>query len=641
MYSIVPYKRFHISEADFDSKEAYIRALRPQVESLGRRVKSVRPSLHHYFKSVLTPREPSFTGSILLEQYDGFDKLISWSKRYQEVISNSGLEQGLVEAELDNVTKITLLTGNSGSNHIEPDGFITDHEVDIPTLIPVSRLLMSLMDDDRSTLVLTTARGTNHGWPTNIPGSSPINSVDMIAHIKMSSQLMDKFDGDLDAYADHIKTQSGIPEPMGASMFFRSQPTSKPTHIYGLTNLGPEYKYSEYGKWCRLRQVFGVPLFINTSLRPAAQQLKRAYRSLPNFYHTTPENTLRFLREFKEFTWFSEDISGYDKSVSYDLQIKVADHLYSQFMSAQELTLYKRTLTLGVLGPPMKTGDEGFMYNRKGQTMSGSIFTDKDGSLFNFIRICECVVAATGWTPDAVISKLNIEWAPLVFGDDCVIGYGPHVSFSREKYRERSLELGFKTEAMEGVVFLMNYYNTKENYYHGILARAMDKTVNKEYVTLDPILTAFGDGARWSRMQAHPLVKSAFERIQGIGWYNKIGVRSIHDLQNIMTDPTVSAYLVTQSQDAQKAAKVRDMMAGLTHGSLNLEDLANTPLSPSFLTAMEKILVGLSTSDSQDSELGMLSQDISEGDLYEYITWSQEMVGKPELVDLISNKQKN
>lgn len=629
MYSINEYNKFVLKEADYDGDTPWHQFVRPKLDPIGSPVKAVRPSLKRYFSGVLGYQEPHFSGSFYLESEKDFSEMINFALLTRDKLEqNKEMEQGLLEAELDNIKKITLLTGNNGSPHLEPGGLKT-HWDEIPKCLDVlSDFLMNLVSQSTYDMEnLTTGRGTNHGWPTYLPGMSPLNSVDMLIHVRLSIMLMEEYEGDLDEFELYLKKNTNISEPCSSTMYFRKQGISKPVHSYEFSEAGPTYKFSETGKWPRHRQVFGVPLFINSALRRAANKIKYGYRQLPNFNHTTPENTLTFLLSFDNFVWFSEDISGYDKSVAYELQMAVAEKIYSRFMTPEELRLYKRLQTLNVLSPPLQKGKEAFLYSREGQTISGSMMTDKDGTIFNFARIVDGVCAATGWSESATLKRLNVDWSCLVFGDDCAIGYSRKINFDKAKYEDRSKKLNFKTVGFDGVIFLMNYYNLKKGVWHGLISRAIDKTYNKEYIVDDKIVGIFGDYHRWSRNVKHPEWDRFWKFIKEKRPVANLGLRNISDLQKIISHPTIIKHIDEYGKEASKVSGVRDMLAGLTHGTLQTDGIANTPLDILEFQGIEKLLLGI-TEDKSKVSLDR-AKDLHESVVLDYINWSQLGAGKP------------
>lgn len=612
-----------------------------KVNQLGVPWMNVRPRLARYFKSVTERVEPTFTGSPLLE----FDNGVSYQKMLSFIdVYVSELEAGRygdpasggVEAELDNAKKIVLLSGQSGSGHVEVNGMVNIGGIVPNSIDVVGKLLLSSLDR-RDYGALTTARGTNHGWPTYLPGNSNLSSVDMLYHINMGNILMREYQGDLSEFEAFIKTKTGVPEPLSATMFFRKMPMGKRTDHFQLTKFGPVYTESTTGFFPRSRQVFGVPLFINSALRLSANILKKSYRSYPNLFHTTPDNTLKFLRNYAHFEWFSEDISGYDKSVSYSLQMAVADAVYSRYMTDAELRLYKNSQSLGVLSPPLRSGDDGFLYRRQGQTVSGSIWTDKDGSVFNLMRIFDGIEAATGWSPQEVARKFNVDWTCLVFGDDCVVGFRKDLSFSVEKYLDRSLELGFKTDFLPGIVFLMNVFDIEKNSWHGVGARALDKSFNKEYVVTDPVVAAFGDGMRWARIKGHIAEDELIKQFFSSKWHHERGLFTLTDLVRFCGSRTTQSYLVEYGRAAGQKAIMRDMLAGLTHGSLDIDDLANSVFSASTLDTITRLLTGQVVDEKNFHET---EKTVEKEELFDYIRWSVEGTNDniPHIIKLRDNE---
>lgn len=579
--------------------------------ALGRPISKVRPTLARFFKSALEVTEPTISGSMFLSKPADLSWLNNQLMILERKLERSGFETGLIAAEMDNLKKSILLTSAPPSKHIEVNGLFNNSPM-YPESIKLLKDYFPLSHSDRmaTPVDLTTARGTNHGWPTFMSGADSRNSVDLLVHLKLASILMDECSGDLDMFAEMVRKRSGVSEPLASSMFFRRQPTNKWSVEFNLTSTGPRFRGATKGKFCRQRQVFGVPLFINSALRPMANYIRAVYKRQANFNHKTPDDTLAFLQSFKGFTFFSEDLSGYDKSVSVGCQQALRDYYYSQCSSQAELNLYTSLSYIPVLAPPLTSTDQAFLYKREGQTISGSIFTDKDGTLINFARIANCIAAATGWSLGRTRREFNKLWTCLVLGDDCVIGYSDSVKFDRDSYNAESSRLGFKTEAFEGAVFLMNYFSLSTNSWFGIASRGLDRTFNKEYAVDDPVVDLFGTYNRVHRLENHPLGGHIIDLVCSRPAAQRAGISNYDDLRRLANSPGTLAYLISYGEKAGKQAKMRDMMAGLTHGSLLIEDIANSEFTPTQLTALEAALAGLTISDENAFASAKLPDDI-------------------------------
>jgi hypothetical protein len=581
------------------------------VSRLGRPITKVRPTLTRFFRSALDVVEPTIGGSMFMRSPKDLSWLNSRLIHLAKKLSKGDFEGGLIEAEMDNIKKSILLTSAPPGKHIEIAGLKNTSDR-YPKAIELLHEYFPVSPRDRlaTHVPLTTTRGTNHGWPTYMPGADGRNTVDLLVHLKLATILMDTFKGELPDFETYIRKECGVSEPCSASMFFRKQPFAKWTVDFKLTAQGPKYHGATKGKFCRQRQVYGVPLFINSALRSLANYIRLVYKREKNFDHRGPDDTLNFLLSFKDFVFFSEDLSGYDKSVSVGCQRALALHYYGKVGSKEEMTLYGHLSYLPVLAPPLTSGDSAFLYAREGQTISGSIWTDKDGTLINFARIADCVAAATGWSAGKTRRNFNKSWTALVLGDDCVIGYSSTVDFDRDKYNAKSVELGFKTESFEGAVFLMNYFDLKRRTWYGIAARGLDRTFNKEYDVDDPIVDLFGSYNRLSRLENHPMGPEINEMICSRPAANSAGISNYAELKHLANSKFVLDYLVKYGDAQGKRAKMRDMLAGLTHGTLDIGDISNTTFSLAQLTALEAALVGMTVSDENASAEARMPEDM-------------------------------
>jgi hypothetical protein len=229
---------------------------------------------------------------------------------------------------------------------------------------------------------------------------------------------------------------------------------------------------------------------------PHAWAIKARQSQVPALWHFGPSDVAAKVkaRHRPGWRWFSDDISKYDQSVSDKHQRELAELVIGPLVGFTAAAFKLQWKDLPLLGPPLSTSFEAFLYDKKGMTPSGDLMTALDGTLINFARILHCMAVATGRSLREVLAGRDIWWACLVQGDDTVLGVsGP---FDEEKYITASTLLGYGTKMVPGVVFLMHAVDPVSGRWAPLASRVFQQTVFNEYGGTSPAVELFSFIAR-------------------------------------------------------------------------------------------------------------------------------------------------
>jgi len=259
---------------------------------------------------------------------------------------------------------------------------------------------------------------------------------------------------------------------------------------------------------------------------PWAWTIKARQSQIPFLWHYGPEDVAAklFALHRRGWQWFSDDISGYDQSVSDTHQRELLKHVI-QPLAGEEAARFKLAWKdIPLLGPPLDRSAEAFLYSKKGMTPSGDLMTALDGTLINFARVLRCVARASGATLRATLDGLGHWWACLVQGDDTVLGV--RSGFNLAQYAVESEALGYKTKLLPGAVFLMHHITPETGDWAPLAARVFQQTVFNEYPGVSMAVELFSWVARtpgqfWMR---NPWAPEIAQALAGAPAFTRYGV---------------------------------------------------------------------------------------------------------------------
>jgi hypothetical protein len=537
----------------------------------GEHIRRVGPNLFRWASGRLAPRFPEPGGTVFCQSWADVEWATTHTLRLMERLPSAGLEDGVLEAELDNGSKAVLESGHTGCGHMSPEGITNTADVDMPGLPQFARWLLTREPPYRSDydMDMKITRGTSHGWPSYVSGGDPGTNVDLAAHFWLAGMLAEE-QGDLSRFAErYAREVQPHPIPISAVMFSRAGPSKKAAQHYKPHADGIFFESESVGYFCRERQVFAVPTFLNLYLRPAATRVKYWLRSDPSFKHGTGAETARKIRELSHLTFVSEDINGYDRSVTRKMQSSLLRHVYAHILTPEEQVAYDQLQELPILAPPLKRGEQGFLYARSGMTASGSIFTSNDGSILNAASIGYSVAKALDIPLDEVWNLKGSRWDMLVLTDDCVVGFDKWDATIERKYLAARKETGLSTSTFRGVVFLMTCVDTRTYEVTGVLTRALSKTFFRERPSRSLLVDLLGLYYRWDRSTGHPLFEVTWqEAIAAHPEARALGLVTFDRLARIVEHPSFVAQVLKDAQQTAVAKALRDLLTGIGHGDL-------------------------------------------------------------------------
>jgi hypothetical protein len=226
-------------------------------------------------------------------------------------------------------------------------------------------------------------------------------------------------------------------------------------------------------------------------------RFKTRIQQIPFFYHRGAKDIAAKVRGVHRpgWTWVSDDISGYDQSVSDKHQRELANLIWARLISGDFSSFKNSWKDLPLLGPPLQLGQEAFVYIKRGMTPSGDLTTALDGTLINAARVLHCAARAMGTTARMAREAWGSSWCAFIQGDDTILGFKSD-AFDVAQYEAASAELGYDTKVVPGVVFLMNLIEPTTGTWAPLASRVFQQTVFNEYGGRHPAVELFAFIAR-------------------------------------------------------------------------------------------------------------------------------------------------
>jgi hypothetical protein len=313
-----------------------------------------------------------------------------------------------------------------------------------------------------------------HGWP-----DYRTSDLSFLLHALWAASS-----NDFESLARHGEVLAAILDedtPLSAAMGNRTGPLGKPVAALSRDADGAFVDAELTGLCCRRRIVYMMPSGGNMWQVPYTWQIKSAQMQLPELWHYGPADCAAKVHAAHQdgWSWWSDDISAYDQSVSDTHQKELIQEVYLPMAGARACEFFRSWKDIPLLGPGLSTNDEGYLYTKQGMTASGDLKTALDGTHINFARVLRCVAAATGQTLAATVAGLRRWWFCLIQGDDTVLGMSK--PFSEAVYMDTSAALGYSTKLTNGVVFLMHAINPITGSWAPLTSRVFQQTVFNEY----------------------------------------------------------------------------------------------------------------------------------------------------------------
>lgn len=307
--------------------------------------------------------------------------------------------------------------------------------------------------------------------------------------------------------------------PLQAQVYTRTGATAKTLDAVVPTATGAVVAAKLTGLAPRRRVVFGMPSAGNMLEVPGAQRIKYALGQTVWGWHTGHDNVHEKLRRLVASTKVKEvkqdDISGYDTSVDELHQREVIDIVQRPYIGEALCRFRKQWKDIPLLASSPDTVHEAFLNRKKGQTSSGEIFTNIDGTTINAARILMAAAAAMRVTALDAARQWGIRWFFLCQGDDTLIGTPS--GWDWEAYIAESARLGYTCKVADGAVFLMRYHDLRRGVHTALASRVLQQTWFNEYGGQSEEAELFALAARGEGFDASPWGKHVFEVLRATG----------------------------------------------------------------------------------------------------------------------------
>lgn len=443
---------------------------------------------------------------------------------------------------------------------------------------------------------------TNAGAPVFVKGMSA--KVVSAALFGASPVLSDLVAGSI-----HFSRATGLPESVA--------------HAYGLATrtvpvykMLPQYRFAggyDYdivaeaaGIEVRRRQVLMAPSGANRLLRPAYAALNSARRRIPGMWHPGGPDVVPLATKIFHY---ESDISGYDKSVTPELQDAVA-FVWKKYLPDLELQIrfFRYMDTKPVITPSwMLIPGSATVVASIGGIHSGIKLTSEFGSFVNAaatlyaLERCK-IMNATSWPSqmDAVV---------YVFGDDGRCSTNKAVD--PETWSESFAELGLKCEIVEGGVFLSRY-TLPDLHSAPVAGRIVQQTLWNEKETFGPAalgIAYLGAMARMEGVERLPAVlqRAIWSAIRHSAWIAALPKQAgVVELKRfLMTDRSVAEEIKRALEETAGIEWYADKVRASDHSptaamEVALADKAFSELNAKMKTA-EEVTDALANAVSQMS----------------------------------------
>jgi len=252
-------------------------------------------------------------------------------------------------------------------------------------------------------------------------------------------------------------------------------------------------------------------MWANLAVRQATATLMGALRAAP-MHQALPALVNGYVQSaghpFSEY--ISEDISGYDMSVTNDAFSAVMD----EFVELDEVMSVMGPVftTLPIMTPSHHPDYGAFLYHRNRVTLSGVTFTSGLGSWLNGAR-CLIILSRVMHITVQAAAKLVSEGVVvlLIMGEDTVVRLPPGVT--PQQWAEASRDIGFETKFLHGFNYLAKQYN-EAGQYTNVICRLVQNALFKEerFVQTNPDIHRMAIVSARELLTHHPM-RTIFDRL--------------------------------------------------------------------------------------------------------------------------------
>jgi len=453
--------------------------------SLGLEVRTIqRPATWHFAvppPAEKDPRHPAFSrvrldSLVLASEQAVTDALDAVAKEYQELLVHE--ESPTLTSELEHFKKFTIQKGTYGPWYVQQlgGGHLTT------TLPPVIQKIVAhvaavyAMHSPRKPYpAASDPADTNGGWPTFITHPLAKIAGGIIAETDPTA-LRDN----AEAVAQGLNLDQASCLANGLSG--RSGPVYKLRPLTRFTGSGWEHVGTWNGYAQRNRIVHMSSYAVNLGLRPVFTTLHDARMNIPGLWHAANKDfylTRQFTRTYES------DISGFDVSVTRELQTLIAWHLgeaFPRLRPALKFLLFAETLPMIA---PHWGRDSGAcsVMTFLGGTRSGLKTTAEVGTMYSTIAALYALhrqgVPYSAW-------PYYKDMALLIQGDDVLIASNKPVQ--TDDWADAYSRMGLKSKLVPGDMFLSRHHDL-EGQPFPCAGRIIQQTLSNEHEkTGDPAI---------------------------------------------------------------------------------------------------------------------------------------------------------
>jgi hypothetical protein len=363
---------------------------------------------------------------------------------------------------------------------------------------------------------------TNAGYPCFTGGfAARLSSGALLGHNDTTDALV----AQASSFNDHVFLPHATAFAFGLAS--RQGPLYKKMPLFKHDG-GGTWRATQYGlgHWPRSRQVFMGCYGLNLALGPLLTKLQSGRRATPGFWHSgTLDDQLVASAYAKRLHIYESDISGYDQSVTPDLQRALCDCIKAEMTDmASQADLWLFTEGRPVISANWAQADGYTLATTFGGTHSGQRLTAEVGTLICGASLLYALSLITRQTPAEVWRRcMTGEWLLLVQGDDLLIGINQ--TLSPTDWVEAWAGLGLKCELVQGVRFLMKH--RLPDGARPVAGRIVQQTLSNEHepsgIDWDPILV-LGMQSRWGKGPLEPYANLARSLISMTDFSQRTGV---------------------------------------------------------------------------------------------------------------------
>jgi len=261
---------------------------------------------------------------------------------------------------------------------------------------------------------------------------------------------------------------------LGNGLSGRSGPIYKDSALIRFTGSGWENIGTWRGYAQRNRIVHMSSAAVNAGLRPLFSLLHGARKRIPGLWHGGGMDELVMRGQQ---TFYESDISGFDVSVTRELQTMIAWHLSVEFPHLKEaINFWLAAETLPMIGPSWaRTHGACSTYRFLGGTRSGLKTTAEVGTLFSLIA---ALYALSRHGLDVFKWPFLRDAKLLVQGDDILVATERRLDAAT--WSAAYAELGLKATLLDGNMFLSRHHDGSGQSFPSA-GRIAQQTISNEH----------------------------------------------------------------------------------------------------------------------------------------------------------------